>query len=174
MNWRSDRTRRPKIASSTRVAVPRQSAGRCLLQRGGHVVGLLTGWYGQLSSVTTASRARWLRLCRLGCGASASQSRCGMRVRRSCLTHGTVCEVGSHYLWRLPKGCDRAGELGERPRRPGTIWGPHAVRDHERPAEMRSRRTALRTRTPCVTCRNGCRALLGVRGSQVQILSARP
>jgi hypothetical protein len=51
----------------------------------------------------------------------------------------------------VPQGCRNAcGAV----RRLGTTWGPHVVRDRERPAEMRSRCTALRARIPRVTCGN--------------------
>jgi hypothetical protein len=52
----------------------------------------------------------------------------------------------------------------------GTIWGPHVIRDLER----RTRRSTSRnTMTPCLTCPNGYFNVLGVKGSQVRILSAR-
>jgi hypothetical protein len=52
----------------------------------------------------------------------------------------------------------------------GTVWGPHVMRDHEQPAR---RYTSLDALAPCLICGNGYRAGLGVKGSQVQILSAR-
>ena len=52
----------------------------------------------------------------------------------------------------------------------GTVWGPHVKHDLER----RSRRgTSFDTPTPRLTCGNTNSNALGVKGSQVQILSAR-
>ena len=55
----------------------------------------------------------------------------------------------------------------------GTIWGPDVVRNHERPAAERIACAGCRAGIRCLTCGIGCRTLLGVKGSQVQILSAR-
>ena len=52
----------------------------------------------------------------------------------------------------------------------GTTWGPHAVRDHERAACQRTSRDLVQL---ALTCGNGYSNVLGVKGSQVQILSAR-
>jgi hypothetical protein len=53
----------------------------------------------------------------------------------------------------------------------GTIWGPHVTRDHE---QRDHGDTSRSTCVPRLTCANGNIAGLGVKGSQVQILSARP
>ena len=52
----------------------------------------------------------------------------------------------------------------------GTIWGPHVTRDLE---QRDYRDTSRGTRAPRLSCENGYCADLGVKGSQVQILSAR-
>jgi hypothetical protein len=52
----------------------------------------------------------------------------------------------------------------------GTVWGPHVMRNREQRAR---RGTSFDTRTPRLSCGNGYPSGLGVKGSQVQILSAR-
>ncbi|MGA6092773.1 hypothetical protein ATK36_6326 [Amycolatopsis sulphurea] len=53
----------------------------------------------------------------------------------------------------------------------GTTWGPHVVRDHERAAGHRTSDDLVQL---ALTCGNRYSNVLGVKGSQVQILSARP
>ncbi|HEX5405067.1 MAG TPA: hypothetical protein VFX16_22515, partial [Pseudonocardiaceae bacterium] len=52
----------------------------------------------------------------------------------------------------------------------GTTWGPHAVRVPEQRAGDRTSNVIIK---PHVTCGNRCSNVLGVKGSQVQILSSR-
>jgi hypothetical protein len=52
----------------------------------------------------------------------------------------------------------------------GAVWGPHVMRDHaQRPRPDAS----LDTRARVLSCGNSNSGVLGVKGSQVQILSAR-
>jgi hypothetical protein len=52
----------------------------------------------------------------------------------------------------------------------GTTWGPHVMRVPEQRAGGRTSNVIIRR---CVTCRNHYPDVLGVKGSQVQILSSR-
>jgi hypothetical protein len=52
----------------------------------------------------------------------------------------------------------------------GTTWGPHAMHVREQRAGHRTSRVIIK---PTVTCGNHSRNVLGVKGSQVQILSSR-
>jgi hypothetical protein len=52
----------------------------------------------------------------------------------------------------------------------GTVWGPHVMRDHERQVRWG---TSFDTQSPRLSCGNDYLAGLGVKGSQVRILSAR-
>jgi hypothetical protein len=52
----------------------------------------------------------------------------------------------------------------------GAVWGPHVMRDHAQRPQLS---TSLDTRARVLTCGNGSHCVLGVKGSQVQILSAR-
>jgi hypothetical protein len=52
----------------------------------------------------------------------------------------------------------------------GTTWGPHVMRVSEQPA---GGRTAHLIRKLCLNCGNCYSDVLGVKGSQVQILSSR-
>src|SRR5262249_13041796 len=66
----------------------------------------------------------------------------------------------------------RTGEVGNRWRvLLGTIWGPHDLHAGRRPARQPRVHTALVT---CLTCGDAYFYVLGVKGSQVQILSSRP
>jgi hypothetical protein len=53
----------------------------------------------------------------------------------------------------------------------GTIWGPHVMRDLEQRAYEHDPANDL---SPRLSCENAYAMVLGVKGSQVRILSARP
>jgi hypothetical protein len=52
----------------------------------------------------------------------------------------------------------------------GTTWGPHGMSDHEQRADDR---TSSESMTRHLTCGNAYSNVLGVKGSQVRILSSR-
>jgi hypothetical protein len=52
----------------------------------------------------------------------------------------------------------------------GAVWRPHVMRDH---AQRPQRSAALDTPARPLSCGNGSHCVLGVKGSQVQILSTR-
>jgi hypothetical protein len=85
---------------------------------------------------------------------------CGVREDRASLIRGIEFEARRVLRGRfgpLRKKAGGSGRPGGSAGVPGTVWGPHVVRDHERPAAMCSWCTASRARILCLTCGWGSR-----------------